>query len=108
MATTRRIERCTMADSLKSATIQPSEVGVIKILVDAVSAGISALEGIGVASDSTNGASGGRVACVGRTVLIVVVLTGRGDRARGYIAGVMCSGGKPTGRTSNSEELSDS
>jgi hypothetical protein len=92
MTTPRMIEGCTIADSLvKSATIQSSEVGVIGMLGGAASAGISVLVGIGVASDSTNGASDGRVACVGRIVLIVVILTGRGDRARGWMAGVICS-----------------
>ena len=85
-----------MADSLvKSATIQSSEVGVIGTLADPASAGISALGGIGVASDSTSGTSGGRVACVGRIVLMVVILTGRGERARGWMAGVICSSGRP-------------
>lgn len=84
MTTGWMIEKCTIADSLvKSATIQSSEVGVIGTLAGAASAGISALVGIGVASDSTRGASGGKVACVGRIVLMVVILTGRGDRARG-------------------------
>lgn len=77
------------------------------MLADAASAGISALVGMGVASDSTSGASG-RVAGVGRIVLIVAMLTGRGDRARGWIAGVMCSSGGPTARTPDTEELSDS
>ena len=109
MTKSRTIKRCTIADSLvKSATIQSSEVGVIGTLADTTSGGISILVGIGVASDSTSGASGGRVAGVGRIVLIVVVLTGRGDRATGWMVGAMCSSGRPTGRTLDTEELSDS
>lgn len=78
------------------------------MLANAASTGISALVGIGVASDSTSGASGGRVACVGRIVLIVAILTGRGDRARGWMAGVICSSGRPMASASDTEELSDS
>ena len=79
-----RVERCTVVDSLvKSATIQWSEVGVTGVLADAVSAGISAFEGIGVTSDSASGASGCRVGCVGRIAFAMAALTGRGDRARG-------------------------
>ena len=91
------VERCTMANSLvRSATIQSSEVGVVGTLTDVTSVGISALGGIGVASDSINGASDGRGACIGRIVLIVAILTGRGDRARGWMAGTVCSFGRPT------------
>jgi len=91
-----RSRDATIADSLvKSVTIQSSEVGVIGTLADAASVRISALVGIGVVSDSTRGTSGGRVACLGRIVLTVATLTGRGDRDRDWTAGVMCSSGRP-------------
>lgn len=92
----RPIEKSTIADSLvKSATIQSSEVGVIGTVANIASAGNSTLVGIGVASDSTMGTSGGRIACAGR---IVFILTGRGDRAKGWTAGVTCSSASPTAR----------
>ena len=75
---------------VKSATVKSLEAGVIGILADAALAGISTLEGVGVASDSTNGAPSGRAVCVGR------------------IAGLMGSFGTPTARTPDSGELSDS
>jgi hypothetical protein len=64
---------------------------------DVASAGISALGRMGVASDSTNGASGGSAACVGRVVLVVAIPTRGGDKARGWIVGVVRSFGRPTG-----------
>jgi hypothetical protein len=64
---------------------------------DAASAGIPALGRMNVASDSTNGASGGRAACVERTVLAVAIPTRGGDKARGWIVGVARSFGRPTG-----------
>jgi hypothetical protein len=63
-------------DSLvRPVTIRSSEVGVIGMLDDAASAGISGLGGIGMTSDTTNGASGGRVACV-EGIVLAAILTG--------------------------------
>ena len=78
-----------MVDSVvKSATVQSLEAGVIKVLAGVGSGGISTLEGVGVASGSTNGVSGGGVTCVGWTT------------------GVMCLFEGWTVRISDSEELS--
>ena len=73
-----------MADLLvKSASIQSSEVGFDGRLAGAVFAGVSAVGGIGVASKPTDGASGGRVALLGRVVPITTVPAGRGGGVGG-------------------------
>jgi hypothetical protein len=88
--------KCTIVDSpvILVTTFSP-EVGDIGILADTPSAGVSCLRDIGVVSDSTSGASGGRAACVGWVVL-VGILTGGGAKGRGWIVGMVRSFGRST------------
>ena len=89
------IESTRVDSFVKSATIQSSDVDVVRALADTTSAGISTLAGMGVASDSTSRTSGGKIVW-GRTVFTVVMLTERGDRARGWVAGVSWPCGRLT------------
>ena len=77
-------------------------------LAGAGSAGVSAVGGTGMTSGSTGGVFGGGVTGVGRIVLIVAMLIGRGDRGGGWVAGCVCSSGRPAAWTAGSRELSDS
>jgi hypothetical protein len=87
--------RCTIVDSLfRLVTILSPEVGVIGMLADAPSAGVSGLRDIGVVSDSTSGASGGRAACVGWVVLVEILIGGA--KGRGWIVGMVRSFGRST------------
>ena len=88
--------RCTIVDSLvRPVTVLSPEVGDIGMPADTPSVGVSGLSDIGVVSDSTNGASGGRAACMGWVVL-VAILTGGGAKGRGWIVGVVRSFGRST------------
>jgi len=60
------------------------------------SAGIPTVGGIGVTSDSTDRAPSGRVAPLGRVVLIVAP-AGQEDRVKGWTAGLTRTIEKPTG-----------
>ena len=91
----------------KSVTIRSSEVGFVEILADAASAGIPAFGGIEITSDSTDGASA-TVGLVGWIVLIVAVLTGRGDRVKDWMTGAIRSFGRPTASAADLDGLSDS
>ena len=66
------------------------------ILAGGGSAGVSVFGGAGAVVDSVGGVSGGRVTCVGGIVLMVAILTGRGGRVRGWVAGGICAFGRPT------------
>ena len=80
----------------KSTSIQSSGVGFGRILADAVSVGVPAFGAMCETSNSTDGASGGRDARMGRVVLMVV-LAGRGDGVEGWIVGAARSFGRTTG-----------
>jgi len=67
----------------KLATIQPSGVGFVGILGEALLVGVPALGGIGVGSNSMDGASDSMVARLGRVVVIAAVLAGRGGGVMG-------------------------
>ena len=80
----------------KSTSIPSSGVGFGRILTGAVSVGVLAFGAVCEASNSTDGASGGRDASMGRVVLMVV-LAGRGDGVEGWIMEAARSFGRTTG-----------
>ena len=66
----------------KLASIRQSEAGFDGTLADAVLEGVPVFGDTSVASGSTDGASSGSVARLGRAVPIVVVLAGRGNKVK--------------------------
>ena len=81
---------------VESASIQSSEVGFDGRLAGEVLAGVLAIGGIGVASDPIDRAPDGRLALLGRIVLIVAVPAGRGGGVGGWMVGEKCSFGGST------------
>ena len=105
----RVIEKYTVVDPpAKSATIQSSEVGFTEMLTDPTSAGVTAFGVIGVASDSTDGVPGKMAEHIGRVALITVVLTVRGDRVKGWMAGAARSYERPIWQALDSNNFPDS
>jgi len=81
-------EITTMDPPTKLASIRSSEVGFDRTVAGAVLEGVPVFGGVRMASWSTEGASVGRVERLGRALPIVVVLAGRGNRVKDWMAGV--------------------